>query len=123
MEKPDSSGHVTKKLEFSVASRGGNYFPFGKQSFSTQPSISVRICQVLLFELGGGASICAGRNFAKPEILLAVAIIISNFDIKFVQWLKHDGTCSERPALDNTGYANAVATPPDREMKVLWRRI
>ncbi|KAF2177972.1 cytochrome P450 [Zopfia rhizophila CBS 207.26] len=100
VEKTDSTGYVTKKLEFSIAARGGNYFPFG-----------------------GGISICAGRNFAKPEVLLTVAMIISNFDIEFIEWLKLDGTHSERPALDNTGYANAAATPPDREMKVMWRRI
>lgn len=72
---------------------------------------------------GGGISICAGRNFAKPEVLLTVAMILSNFDIEFVEWLNLDGSPSDRPALDNTGYANAVATPPDREMKTRWRRI
>lgn len=73
--------------------------------------------------LGGGINVCAGRNFAKAEIFVAVAMIMSQFKFKDVEWLNADGTLSDRPAADNTGYANAVATPPDREMRVKWRRI
>ena len=66
---------------------------------------------------------CAGRKFAKPEVLLAVAIIVSRFEVEFVEWLKPDGSPSERPALDDQAYANAVAASPDRDMNVRWRRI
>jgi hypothetical protein len=41
--------------------------------------------------------------------------------VEFVEWVRSDGSRSERPAADSTG--NAVATHPDRDMKVKWRRI
>ncbi len=77
----------------------------------------------MYLKLGGGNSICAGHNFAKPEVLLTVAMIITRFEIEFVEWLKPNGSRSNRPAQGNTNYANAVATPPDREMRVKWRRM
>ncbi|KAI1438101.1 putative cytochrome P450 [Xylaria sp. CBS 124048] len=56
--------------------------------------------------------ICAGCLFANAEVLLAVSMIISS-----------DGSASERPASDDVAYANAVAAPPDRDMRVRWKRI
>ncbi|KAF4636505.1 hypothetical protein G7Y89_g1575 [Cudoniella acicularis] len=100
VETANDAGHVTTKLEFSIAGRTGSFFPYG-----------------------GGISMCAGRNFAKPEILLAVATLVLRFEIEFVEWLKLDGSPAERPALDDTGYANSVAAPPDRDMKVRWRKV
>jgi hypothetical protein len=66
---------------------------------------------------------CPGRNFAKPEVLLAVAMVVSRFEIELVAWLKPDGSVSDRPAENDANYANSVAAAPDREMKVRWRRI
>ncbi len=50
-------------------------------------------------------------------------MVISRFDIEFVEWIKGDGSPSERSALDDAGYANAVAAPPDRDIRVRWRRV
>jgi hypothetical protein len=50
-------------------------------------------------------------------------MVLGDFEIEFVEWLNPDGTRSERATQDNTEYANAVATPPDKEMNVSWRRI
>ncbi|KAM0810030.1 putative Cytochrome P450 [Seiridium cardinale] len=99
VERTDDMGNVAKGLEFSIGTRSGSYFPFG-----------------------GGISICAGRNFAKAEVLLAMAMIISEFDVEFIEWVKLDGSCSDRPALDNGGYADAVAAPPDRDIEIRWRK-
>ncbi|GAP88932.1 putative cytochrome p450 family protein [Rosellinia necatrix] len=100
IEIVNPAGHPTKKLEFSISGKTGSFFPYG-----------------------GGISMCAGRLFANAEILLAVAMVISRFDIEFVQWIKDDGSPSERPAQDNVAYANAVAAPPDRDIRVKWKRM
>ncbi|KAJ2991563.1 hypothetical protein NUW58_g2470 [Xylaria curta] len=99
VEVTSSTGISPKRLEFSLGGPSGLFFPFG-----------------------GGKNMCVGRNFAKPEVLLTVATLVTQFEIEFVSWLKPDGTISDRPAADNTGYANAVAAPPDRDMKIRWRR-
>ncbi|GAW20266.1 hypothetical protein ANO14919_097670 [Xylariales sp. No.14919] len=99
-ETVDTDGRLTKKLEFSISGKSGSFFPWG-----------------------GGISICAGRLIAKAEILLAVAVVISRFDIEVVGWIKHDGLPSERPARDDDGRADGVAIPPDRDMRVRWKRV
>lgn len=64
---------------------------------------------------------CAGRKYAKCEILTSVAMIVSRFEVQFIDWVNADGSRSNRPAVDSTG--NAVASHPDRDMKVRWRRL
>ncbi|KAK8859640.1 25-hydroxycholesterol 7-alpha-hydroxylase [Apiospora arundinis] len=96
-KKENEKGEIEKHLEFSLAGPPGAFFPYG-----------------------GGTAMCAGRNLAKAEVLVTVAMLVSRLDLKFLEWLKPDGSPSDRPALDNTKYANAVAAPPDREMRVQW---
>ncbi|KAK6957327.1 hypothetical protein Daesc_000110 [Daldinia eschscholtzii] len=100
IETTDETGNVVNKLEFFMSGKTGSFFPYG-----------------------GGISICAGRFIANAEVLLAVSMLISRFDIEFVEWVKLDGSFSERAAIDDIRYANAVAKPPDRDMKVRWRRL
>ena len=76
---------------------------------------------MFFFHIGGGFSICAGRSIAKSEILLSVAMIVSRFEVELVEWVKPDGSRSERYALGSTG--NVVADHPDRDMKFKWRRL
>jgi hypothetical protein len=64
---------------------------------------------------------CPGRHFAKQEILLAVAIMVTKFDIEFVGWRNLDGTKSDRPAEDDKRYAGFIAMSPDREMEIRLR--
>ncbi|KAI1087190.1 putative cytochrome P450 [Rostrohypoxylon terebratum] len=97
IEPRDGSQCHTNKLKFSLEGKTGSFFPFG-----------------------GGMNMCAGRNFAKQEVLLAVAFIVSRFEIEFLEWVRPGGGRSERPPLDDTYFANAVACPPDRDMKVRW---
>ncbi|KAK7978557.1 cytochrome P450 [Apiospora saccharicola] len=97
----NEKGEVEKHLEFSLAGPSGAFFPYG-----------------------GGTAMCAGRNFAKAEVLLTVAMLVSRLpDITFWEWLEPDGSPSERPARDDTWYSNSGAAPPDREMRVRWESL
>lgn len=93
-------GHATKPQEFSLAGRTGSFIPYG-----------------------GGLNMCAGRNLAKPEVLLAVGIMVSTLQVDFesATWLKPDGSLSDRPARDLDAGTNSVAAPPDRDLRVRLR--
>ncbi|KAL7628398.1 hypothetical protein AAE478_002600 [Parahypoxylon ruwenzoriense] len=130
IEARDSiTGCNTKKLQFSLQDRAGSFIPFGESPVMIIPSrirlsrdVSNEIRAQAYNEIGGGLNMCAGRNFAKHEVLLAVAIMVAKLKIEFVEWVKPGGGPSERPALDDTHFANSVACPPDRDMKVRWLR-
>ncbi|KAI4860104.1 hypothetical protein F4820DRAFT_437800 [Hypoxylon rubiginosum] len=62
-------------------------------------------------------------DIANVEVLLAVSMIISRFVVESIDWVMPDRSHSERPASDDVEYANAVAAPPDGDMKVRWRTI
>lgn len=64
---------------------------------------------------------CPGRHFAKQEILLAVAIMVTKFDIEFVRWKKLEGSTSDRPPQDDKRFAGFIAMSPDREMETRMR--
>jgi len=72
--------------------------------------------------IGGGVAICPGRHFAKQEIMLTIAILASKFDYEFVEWVKMDGTPSDRPPRNDTKYAGAAGVPPDVDIKVRLKR-
>ncbi|KAF2996349.1 hypothetical protein E8E14_000155 [Neopestalotiopsis sp. 37M] len=80
VETRNDAGESAKERVFSLSGRAGSFFPYG-----------------------GGISICAGRNFAKQEVLLAVAMLVLKYDIEFIEWLKLDGTSSDRPPMDDDG--------------------
>ncbi|ORY71962.1 putative cytochrome P450 [Pseudomassariella vexata] len=100
VEDTDESGSVSRKLAYSMAGRSNSFFPFG-----------------------GGQFICPGRHFAKYEILTTIALVVSKFDIEFIEWTKLDGSPSDRPARNDARYCGAGAMPPDRDMKIRWKRI
>ncbi|ROV86731.1 hypothetical protein VMCG_10908 [Cytospora schulzeri] len=74
------------------------------------------------FPFGGGANMCPGRQLAKSEILTTIALIVSRFDIEMVGWTNLDGSPSDRAAEGDIRYCGAGAMPPDRDMKIRWRR-
>ncbi|KAI8944150.1 cytochrome P450 [Xylaria longipes] len=71
---------------------------------------------------GGGYVMCPGRQFAKQEILLAIAILVMKFDIEFLEWTDSNGLRSEKPPRDDQRYAGFVAMSPDRGIRVRWKR-
>ena len=65
---------------------------------------------------------CPGRHFAKQEIIMAIAIVVTKFDVEFVEWINADGSKSERPAQDDKSFAGFIAMSPDRDMRIRWKR-
>ncbi|KAI1342868.1 cytochrome P450 [Xylariaceae sp. FL0016] len=100
VDSKDEDGNVTQRREFSMAGRPSSFFPYG-----------------------GGLPVCPGRHFAKQEIMMTLGLIVAKFDIEFVEWANMDGSLSDRAAEDNPDYAGAEAMPPDRDMKIRWKRL
>lgn len=74
------------------------------------------------FPFGGGVNMCPGRHLAKFEILTTIALVVSRFDIELVGWTNPDGSPSHRAAEGDVRFCGAGAMPPDRNMKIRWRR-
>ncbi|GKT50487.1 cholesterol 7-alpha-monooxygenase [Colletotrichum spaethianum] len=91
---------IKKAKEFSMAGRPSSFFPYG-----------------------GGVSMCPGRLFAKQEIILAVAMIVSRFDIEFENWVKFDGSIADQPPVNEKASVGAGSVLPDRDVKVGWKRL
>ncbi|ROV94494.1 hypothetical protein VSDG_05895 [Cytospora chrysosperma] len=72
---------------------------------------------------GGGVSICPGRQFAKHEMLITLGLIVSKFDLELVEWTTMGGSTSDRPGKNDERFAGGGAMPPDRDLKVRWKRI
>ncbi|GAP85198.2 putative cytochrome P450 [Rosellinia necatrix] len=89
-----------KKAQFVMKGRPSSFLPFG-----------------------GGYVMCPGRHFAKQEILLAIAVLVTKFDIEFIEWTGSNGLRSDTPPQDDQRYAGFVAMSPDRGVRVRWRRI
>ena len=70
---------------------------------------------------GGGSVICPGRFFAKHEILAAVAMVVTAFDLEFVKYVRLDGADSERgPGMQNAESRGIVSL--DRDVVVTMRK-
>ncbi|KAH8203207.1 hypothetical protein TruAng_002612 [Truncatella angustata] len=100
-DETDETGSISRVKTFSLGGRPSHYFPFG-----------------------GGISICPGRQFAKHEMLATLGLIISKFDLESAEWTNlDDGSTSDRPGVNDQRFAGGGAMPPDRDMKVRWKRI
>jgi cytochrome P450 len=96
----------TGKMKFSTAGLTGKFFPFG-----------------------GGHYMCPGRTFAKQEVLSAVAVLLLNFDIEFVEFVKPSGSgytsagqsADGFPKLKN-GFAGNVVVGLDGDVKIKMRK-
>ncbi|KAH9906271.1 putative cytochrome P450 [Xylariomycetidae sp. FL2044] len=100
VEAVDENGVGFSRPEFAMAGRPSSFFPYG-----------------------GGLPVCPGRHFAKQEIMVTLALVVARFDMEFVEWTNMDGSPSDRPARDNEAYEGAEAMPPDRDMKIKWKRV
>ncbi|KAI1809745.1 cytochrome P450 [Poronia punctata] len=86
----------------------------------SKPTTKTKARTASYFPFGGGQAICPGRHFAKREVLMTIAMILVRFDIKFVEWT---GSTSSGPAENDGRYAGTAAMPPDRDMRIEWKRL
>lgn len=54
---------------------------------------------------------------------MTLAALVTRFEIELVEWTHPDGSESDRPAQNDQSYIGAVGIPPDRDMKVRWKRL
>jgi len=54
---------------------------------------------------------------------MTLALLVARFDIEFVEWASFEGKRTEEPPCDDPKYSGAIAMPPDREMKIRWKRL
>jgi hypothetical protein len=55
--------------------------------------------------------------------MLTVALLVSRFDIDFVGWVKKDGSPSDRSAENDVRWSGGASVPPDRDMRVTFKRL
>ncbi|KAK1635793.1 cytochrome P450 [Colletotrichum phormii] len=73
---------------------------------------------------GGGGVICPGRFFAKHEILAAVAMMVTTFDMEFVRWSHLDGSPADRgPGMEGAECRGVVSLDRDAMVKMQKRKL
>lgn len=100
VKSTDEAGNVVQVPQFDLAGRVNDFIAYG-----------------------GGIAMCPGRFFAKREIMITIAMLVSRFDIEFVDWTTLDGRPSDRPARNDDRWAGGAAVPPDRDMKVRVKKL
>jgi hypothetical protein len=96
----------TGKMKFSTAGLTGKFFPFG-----------------------GGHYMCPGRTIAKQQVLGAIALLLLNFDVEFVEFVKPSGQgytsagqgAEGFPKLKN-GFAGNVVVGLEGDMKIKMKK-
>ena len=67
---------------------------------------------------------CLGRNVAKQHVLMTVASILARFEIEFINYVHHKtGKISDREPEHVSTHIGFLALPPDRDMKVRWKKV
>lgn len=64
---------------------------------------------------------CPGRHFAKQEVLLTIAALLTGFEIDLVEWTNPDGSSSDREPVNDETYTGTM--PPDRDAKIRLKRM
>ena len=54
---------------------------------------------------------------------MTVALFVVNFDVEFEGYVHMDGSKSDRGPKDDHRYCGSGAMPPDRDLKVRWKKI
>ena len=75
------------------------------------------------FPYGGGPPVCPGRFFAKQQIMLTVAMVVSRFEVVSEGWVDLEGKPSERGPENDGRWCGGASVPPDRDLKVRLRRL
>ncbi|KAK3315645.1 cytochrome P450 [Apodospora peruviana] len=73
------------------------------------------------FPYGGGSAMCPGRNYAKQEILSAVALFFASFDIEVLHFVDRHGKPSNRGP--EVGIEARGVARVDRDLLVRLRRM
>ena len=55
--------------------------------------------------------------------MATIAMVVMHFDLEFEEYVKMDGTKSDRGPMDDMWYCGSAAMPPDRDMKSRWKRL
>ncbi|KAJ0328503.1 hypothetical protein COL5a_004811 [Colletotrichum fioriniae] len=69
-----------------------------------------------------------GRLTTEKQFVLAGKTnefipFVTKFDMEFVEWTNLDGSKSDRPPVDDERYFGTAAVPPDRDVKVRWKKL
>lgn len=54
---------------------------------------------------------------------MTLAALVTRFEIDLIEWTCLDGSPSDRPARNDQSYIGAVGIPPDRDMRIRWKRL
>ena len=54
---------------------------------------------------------------------MTLAALVSRFEMEMIEWTHLDGSKSGRPAQNDQSLVGAVGIPPDREMRIRWKRL
>lgn len=56
---------------------------------------------------------------------MTLAALVTRFEIEYIEWTHVDDPSrpSDRPAQNDQSYIGAVGIPPDRDMKIRWKRL
>lgn len=54
---------------------------------------------------------------------MTLAALITRFDMETIGWFHPNGTKSDRAAQNDQSYVGAVGIPPDRDLRVRWKRL
>ncbi|CAG8895705.1 unnamed protein product [Penicillium egyptiacum] len=111
--------HDGGKTQFTMTGKTSSFFPFGTYLLR----VLYDCYFVDKFSTGGGPSICPGRVFAKQEILMTIAALVTRFEIEMIDWVHPNGSKSDRPPQNDQSHIGAVGIPPDRDMKIRWMRL
>jgi len=120
VDEKGEDGQVKRVPKFEMTGRATDWFPFGAFYSSYDTTEQVGDAN---WRIGGGLPICPGRHFAKQEIMLTVAMLVSRFEIQYVHYVHKDGSVSDEPPVNDTKYLGAAGVPPDRDMMVRWKRL
>jgi hypothetical protein len=75
------------------------------------------------YPYGGGNVMCSGRFFAKQEILAAVAIFVTKYDIEFQGWVDGKGKLTNKAPQPDEALAGGGVLPPDGDVRVKMCRV
>ncbi|KAK8001947.1 hypothetical protein PG991_014169 [Apiospora marii] len=101
----------------------GRFLEYDEEDGGKTPRFNGSMRPGSFFPYGGGAAMCPGRQFARLEILITVALIVSKFDIESLEWVFPDGRKSDRPGKPDESVTGSGVLRPDRNMKVSWKRL